>query len=303
MKYRKAKESDRENVLRFCVDSFRWGDYIHQVWDTWYFDPTGRLFVAVPERKYGNQSRNIAIAVSHVTICPNKEHAWLEGIRVHQEHRRTKVATGLIKKMLAYAKRFGAEQASAAIANNNNASQLLFEKNGFKIISKWSYYVKKYKITYAKKESKARIAIQKDIDIIWEYIIKSPIYRQSGKRYFHSWRWYPLDYRRVVDFVKEQCIIITGNQVIDGVAIINNDFWKRISTLQIVYLDSQNISPLHDLVSFVINLYLISINKTHLLHEQNPLQILTFQTEHLSCTMKRLNFGEPEQFLLYSKKI
>ena len=114
---------------------------------------------------------------------------------------------------------------------------------------------------------------------------------------------YPLDYRKVVDFIKEQCIIITGNPVIEGVAIINNDFWKRINPLQIVYLDSQNISPLQDLVSFVINLYLTSINKTHLLHEENPLQILTFQTEHLAHTMRRLNFGEPEQFLLYSKKI
>jgi hypothetical protein len=32
--------------LKFCINTFRWGDYIHEVWDSWYLDQRGVLLVA-----------------------------------------------------------------------------------------------------------------------------------------------------------------------------------------------------------------------------------------------------------------
>ena len=32
--------------MSFCNYTFNWGDYITQVWDLWYVDPNGKLFVA-----------------------------------------------------------------------------------------------------------------------------------------------------------------------------------------------------------------------------------------------------------------
>ena len=33
IKIRRAKSSDKEEILGFCTNTFSWGDYIDQVWD------------------------------------------------------------------------------------------------------------------------------------------------------------------------------------------------------------------------------------------------------------------------------
>lgn len=172
MKIRLAKKSDKDNILKFCTDTFTWGDYIDRVFDIWYQEPHGELLVAEesndkvdknrngnsvlePNRQSNIDGNNIAItanlipntaknvqpiALSHVILCPNKKRVWIEGIRVKQRFRRNKVATTLIDEMLQFGRRMGAIEASAIISINNMASRSLFEKKGFNSISKWGYY-------------------------------------------------------------------------------------------------------------------------------------------------------------------
>ena len=35
-KIRKAIQLDKEQILDFCQNTFSWGDYIDEVWDSWY---------------------------------------------------------------------------------------------------------------------------------------------------------------------------------------------------------------------------------------------------------------------------
>ncbi|MFL6479953.1 MAG: GNAT family N-acetyltransferase, partial [Nitrososphaera sp.] len=97
---RPAKGSDKDEILRFCVNTFSWGDYINRVWDYWYADKNGQLFV-------GESDSGEKIAMSHVTICPEGKGVWLEGVRVRSDHRRSHVATMLLTKMLEYGKHKG----------------------------------------------------------------------------------------------------------------------------------------------------------------------------------------------------
>ena len=53
------------------------------------------------------------------------------------------------------------------IAKNNMASQFLFEKNGFKIISKWAYYAKRYKSRPPKRNQKQGLQLKKILIISW----------------------------------------------------------------------------------------------------------------------------------------
>ena len=101
MKIRPATKEDKEEVLRFCIDTFEWGDYIDQVWDLWHSDRNGVLLVA-EEEEYSahNKKQSSVIAVSHVSLCPNKSNVWLEGIRVNPNYRRRSVATQLLYKIL-----------------------------------------------------------------------------------------------------------------------------------------------------------------------------------------------------------
>jgi ribosomal protein S18 acetylase RimI-like enzyme len=342
LKIRLAKKSDRDIVLQFCTDTFTWGDYIDRVFDLWYHEPHGKLFVAEedtlnrndnyvcdPSKQHKtdaiitNTTANVQpIALSHVVLCPNKTRLWIEGIRVKQNYRRNKVATALVDEMLEYGRRQGAIEASAIISVNNMASRLLFENKGFNVVSKWGYYNiqinnNEYNQINNKNSSKdkvkKRIATLQDADDVWDYLQGSKTYRLSGKRYFESWRWYPLDHKKIIDFVRHHKVIIVenNNSMVEGVAIINDTrYWDKTEVFQIVYLDAPLMSQSRNLVLFCVDLRTTSLSdNTHdnsknnknnsNRHNLNQLQIISYQTNELSAIMSHFNIVESAQFFLY----
>lgn len=284
IKIRPARRSDKDEILSFCVNTFSWGDYINRVWDYWYTEKNGQLFVA--------ESGGEKIAMSHVAICPEGKGIWLEGIRVHSDYRRSHIATMLIAKMVEYGRWKGARQASAIVNATNFASQSMMEKNGFKVVSKWMYYSTAG--TPLRQESNARIANADDIGDIWQYLQQSKIYRLSAKRYVKSWHWYTFDRRTLQNFVKEERVIVTGRPI-DGVAIINKyGYWDRTNVLQIVYLDIAPASSLSQLVSFITNLYLDG--------KFDSMQLVCYDSKRVTSFINKLVIKEQEKFILYNKQ-
>jgi hypothetical protein len=60
------------------------GGLYYKIWDLWYTDRNGILFVADPgevrerkENKIHKSESNLTIAVSHVALCQNKRLIWL----------------------------------------------------------------------------------------------------------------------------------------------------------------------------------------------------------------------------------
>jgi RimJ/RimL family protein N-acetyltransferase len=351
LKIRLARKSDKDTILRFCTDTFTWGDYIDRVFDIWYQEPSGELLIAEenddkvdrnrnensvlePNRQSNidddntttittnlitNTATNVQpIALSHVILCPNKKRIWIEGIRVKQSYRRNKVATTLIDEMLEFGRRMGATEASAIISVNNTASRSLFERKGFNIVSRWGYYNihlhgNKYnQISISNRGKKIRKAAIEDLDNVWDYLQCSETYRLSGKTYFEAWRWYYLNYEKIVDFIKHHNIIIIENDnTIEGVAIINyTGYWDKTDVFQIVYLDSTSTSKLQGLLFYCIDLYTVSLlnNKknydndnvrSHHHHNSNQLQVISYQTNGLSEIMNNFEITDSAQFLLY----
>jgi ribosomal protein S18 acetylase RimI-like enzyme len=306
LKIRRATKSDKEEVLRFCVNTFEWGDYIDQVWDSWYSDQAGLLLVA-EEEKYSlhNKKQSSVIAVSHVSLCPNKNHVWLEGIRVDPNYRHRSVATQLINKMIAYGQEKGAREASAMVTSNNFASQLMMERNGFTVISKWCYYtIDKTPKRVDKVKARSKVAALKDTEMICDYLKQSEIYKSSGQRYVNSWRWYSLDLysNTLADLVKNEKVLVIGNDPIEGVAIINKDNDKNNNNnnniFQIVYLDASNAFLLENLISFAINL----IHSEDVLYDR--IEVYSPQTTtYVSTIMEQAGVERSEQFLLYNREI
>jgi GNAT superfamily N-acetyltransferase len=286
LKIRPAKKSDKGEILSFCVNTFSWGDYIDRVWDYWF--KSGRLLVVEKEDK----SRKIGM--SHVAICPDSKSMWLEGVRVHPDYRRSKIATQLLAKMIEYGMQKGAVQASAIVDVTNVASQRMMEKNGFKVVSRWAYYSARGKPKKRKKKSEARLATAAELDDIWEYLQNSKIYRLSAKRYVKSWHWYMLDKKALRNFVREKSVILTGRRPIDGVAIINqHGYWDRANILQVVYLDAKSAGPLGHLVSFITNIYLDDKFK--------EFQLVCHNSKRLTSFIEKFMTKDEEQFLLYNK--
>lgn len=293
MKFRFAKKSDKEDVLKFCVNTFDWGDYIDQVWDLWFSDSNGALIVAENNIRH---TKGSVIAVSHVSLCPNRKNIWLEGIRVNPDYRRRSIATELLSKMLSYGKLQGAKEASAIVGVNNLPSQLMMENNGFNVISKWNYYSID-KVQEFERDN-VRTAAFSDIKKVWDYLKQSQIYKSSGKRYVNSWRWYSFDSETLSSIIKDGKLLISGNDVIEGIAIINKDgYWNKNDVYQIVYLDAASVSSLYDLIGFVISL----------VHSGNDrykrIQIFSPQIRQMSSLIKELDMHNSEQFLLYRKTI
>ncbi len=293
MKFRFAKKSDKEDVLKFCVNTFDWGDYIDQVWDLWFSDSNGALIVAENKIRH---TKGSVIAVSHVSLCPNRKNIWLEGIRVNPDYRRRSIATELLSKMLSYGKLQGAKEASAIVGVNNLPSQLMMENNGFNVLSKWNYY----SIDKAQgfERDNVRMAAFSDIKKVWDYLKQSQIYKSSGKRYVNSWRWYSFDSETLSSIIKDGKLLISGNDVIEGIAIINKDgYWNKSDVFQIVYLDAASLSSLYDLIGFVISL-------VHSAYDRyKRIQIFSPQIRQMSSLIKELDMHNSEQFLLYRKTI
>ncbi|HEX2014249.1 MAG TPA: GNAT family N-acetyltransferase [Nitrososphaera sp.] len=274
---------DKKEILSFCTNTFSWGDYIDQVWDYWFEDKSGRLLVA--------ESSGGKVAVAHVTLCPGKSRIWLEGIRVHPAHRRSRIATSLIEAMIGYGRKMGATRALAVVAKENRGSQQMMEKNGFNAISSWAYYGTSGDLKGQK--SKASIATSYDAASIWRYLLASKIYSLSARTYVKSWHWYPFDRKALRDLIKEKRVLVTGAPV-DGVAVINQSgYWQRKNILQIVYIDSESTGSLRDLLSFVINIYTVGKYKR--------LQVLCQENNKVMSAIDKIGMEESEQFLLYDK--
>jgi GNAT superfamily N-acetyltransferase len=254
IKIRSAKSADKAEILSFCTNTFSWGDYIDQVWDYWLSNKKGGMLFVV-------QDGARKVAVSHVAFCPGgSRSAWFEGVRVHPDYRRSKIATKLIERMLAYAGKHGATQALAIVAKENIPSRRMMEKNGFTAISRWVYYSTERKFRPTK--TKARLATVADLDKIWGYLQNSRIYRLSAGRYVSEWHWYPLDKRSLREIIYEKRVAVTyscnngSDKNIDGIVILNtNGYWTRTDVLQIVYLDSSSKRSLQNLLAFATNMY------------------------------------------------
>ncbi|HEV8405185.1 MAG TPA: GNAT family N-acetyltransferase [Nitrososphaera sp.] len=281
MRIRPAIKSDKEEVLNFCVNTFRWGDYIDRVWDYWY--KSGQLLVVEDGIR--------RIGMSHLATCPDSISVWLEGVRVHPDYRRSGIATKLITKMIKYGRQKGARQAFAIVDVTNVVSQRMMEKNGFAVVSRWAYYSAGGRPR--RNKSGARLATIDELDDIRKYLQHSKIYSLSAKRYMKSWHWYALDEKALRDLAKEQHVVVTGRPI-DGVVIINrHGYWDRTNILQIVYLDAGSAGPLRHLVSFVINTYLDG--------RFEGLQLVCHDNKRLTSFIEKFMIKEDEQFLLYNK--
>jgi N-acetylglutamate synthase-like GNAT family acetyltransferase len=293
LKFRHAKQSDKEDVLRFCTNAFEWGDYIEEVWDVWYSDPNGYLMIA--------EENEMIAAVSHAYVCPNRNRIWLEGIRVNPDFRRRSIGTELIKKMVQYGKEQGAQEAAGLVSVKNVASQAMMEKNGFVVTSRWIYCNSSTNVHQEPDNGQAKIATLKDKEVMRSYLKQSQIFRAAAENYAHLWRWYHLhlDSDVLQNLIDNRKIIIMTNHdhsIIHGLMIINKN---DNNMFQIGYIDAVDVLTLKHLITFVINLAYSELREK----KSETLQMFVPQTSFLQAAMTDLEINQYGHFLLYRMEI
>jgi len=212
---RLAKNSDKDPVLNFCKNTFSWGDYIHEVWDSWIDE--GNLIII--------DQNQIPISMTHAAFYPNEKLIWIEGIRVKENFRKNGFAQKMISYLEETAKSKNYEISRMLIASENEPSLSLAKKLGYTIISKWNYF---------SLESKP---INEEINIVSDSCIDSISLDEKSYHFIESWRWIPLTDERLKKLNSEKKIFCQrDDQKINTLGIITeSESFENTIILELVF--------------------------------------------------------------------
>ncbi|MEM3685076.1 MAG: GNAT family N-acetyltransferase [Conexivisphaerales archaeon] len=126
---REANLNDKPAIMQFVSKTWSWGDYIPDVWDEWYRDRNGRIFVA--------EYNGLPVGMNHIRYLEEGV-GWLEGVRVHPDFRGRGVATALGEHAMQYGKRLGATKFRLISAVKNIVAHRQIMRMGMKEVCRFS---------------------------------------------------------------------------------------------------------------------------------------------------------------------
>nr|KJR72433.1 MAG: GCN5 family acetyltransferase [Vulcanisaeta sp. AZ3] len=118
--FRKAQPNDIEEIIGFTQNTFQWGDYVPKAIHEWVRE--GKAYVALMNGK--------VVAVAAITLVERA--AYLHGMRVRPENRRTGIGEAMTRFLIEESRRLGAEIVTLLVAEWNTPSLNLVHKVGFK---------------------------------------------------------------------------------------------------------------------------------------------------------------------------
>lgn len=255
MNIRKARSSDKNKVLDFCMNTFEWGDYIDRAWDNWISEPSSLLFVCETQLSSFTSKSDI-VGVIHILQCPNNS-LWIEGLRINKLYRNNGFATALLNHSIDYGIRNNLNECCALVSQGNFASQKMLEKLGFLKDFTCTYYnIKLEKLGFTGKKLSTfgnmpsiKLVIKTpqlaDVAMIRRYLSNPNTTKIMDDRYFDSWRFYKLnmDYLNLALLIKsnELLIVLDEDDVLVGVVMIktifSEDSFDKKSVIQIRYFN------------------------------------------------------------------
>jgi GNAT superfamily N-acetyltransferase len=173
---RPARADDRDPVLAFCQNTFSWGDYVAQVWDTWLADTRGQLLVG--------QFDHRPVGLVHLAFLDGGA-AWMEGMRVHPTFRRQGIASALDSSARTWARERGAVVARLVTGDRNIPAQTLLATQGYTRIAHYSEWEAKP----AAKAIAARLATPSDAPALLELWDGSLGHVSNGLVFDRDWHW------------------------------------------------------------------------------------------------------------------
>ena len=195
---RRPITSDKQQILDFCRKTFSWGDYIHEVYDSWINE--GEFVIL--------EDNGIPIAMCHGVTYPDESMLWIEGIRVRQDYRRNGFAELLVSHLEKNAHNMGIVHANMLIESENIPSLNLATKIGYQRKSQWNYFAVESKNT--------------SFSSLFDSVEYDEL-ENSKLRFVESWRWIPLTKSNFEKLnYNEQILCIKDNEKIQSLGIITD---------------------------------------------------------------------------------
>ena len=221
MVIRIARNSDKNLVLKFCKNTFSWGDYVDKVWEFWISEKNLFLF-----------EQNDPIGICHAFFSDSQ--VWIEGIRIDPQHRRKKIASKLVNHVESIGREKNILFSYMLIDVENTSSLSLANDLDYKINQTWNFYTLE-----SKKNSDFKITFEKNLDIT------------SISHYVQSWRWFPLKTNVLSKLYKQNRIIKSEIDGKNSIAIITDS--EHFDNTLIVTLFSNSQSTTLQLILFLQN--------------------------------------------------
>ena len=221
MQIREANISDKNSVLKFCKNTFSWGDYIEKVWSSWIDE--GNLFLF---------EKKSPVGICHAFYSENQ--IWVEGIRIDPKHRREKIAS----KLVTYAESIGKKNQKSfsymLIDTENKNSISMATSLNYDTLETWNYYS-----LNPKKNSNFKIEFTKSVDSeIFTFFVD-------------SWRWIKTTKQILTDLSSQNKIVQSNLNGKKTTAIIGN--YKHIDNTLIVTLSPGSFDTLSNVLFYLQN--------------------------------------------------
>lgn len=221
MEIREAKISDKNSILKFCKNTFSWGDYIEKVWSSWLEE--GSLFLF---------EKKSPVGICHAFYSQNQ--IWIEGIRIDPNHRREMIASKLVIHAESIGKKNQKLFSYMLIDTENKNSISMADSLNYEKFQTWNYYS-----LIPKKNSNFKIEFEKSSSIdIFDF-------------YVDSWRWIKTNEKLLNNLSSQKKIIKSNLNGKISAAIIGN--YKHIDNTLIVTLFSGSSDTLSNILSYLQN--------------------------------------------------
>ena len=218
---REANSLDKIQILKFCIDTFSWGDYIDQVWDSWLSE--GNLFIF---------EKQFPVGICHAFY--SEDQIWIEGIRIDPNFRRQKIASKLVKHTESVGKEKNISFSFMLIDTENTSSITMANSLDYDIFQTWNFYS-----LMPKRNSNYNVHFGKFLN------------RQLYTHYVKSWRWLPVDDTTLSTFYQQNKIIKSNVDGKESIAILTDS--EHFDNTLIVTLFSGSQSTTLQVISFLQN--------------------------------------------------
>ena len=221
LKIREANDDDKTSILKFCKNTFSWGDYVEHVWDYWISE--GHLFLG---------HKQSSIGICHALY--SNDQIWIEGIRIDPNFRRQNVASELIKHAENIGKGKNLSYSYMLIDTENSISLSMANSLNYDIFQTWNFY-----------------SIEPKINLNHNVIFEKSLDRQLYSHYVKSWRWLPIDDSILSSFYTENRIVKSDINDKTSIAILTDS--EHFQKILIVTLFSSSDDSVFEILSFLQN--------------------------------------------------
>lgn len=137
---RPARADDRAAMEQICAQTWEWGDYIPEVWDTWLADAARSPAEGGGGALIVGEWAGRVVALSKITWQARGQ-VWLEGMRVDPEYRRRGIASRFLDYSLAYAGEHGARVVRLGTGHDNTPAQITTAHAGMDRVGSFMHWL------------------------------------------------------------------------------------------------------------------------------------------------------------------